>query len=59
MGQKKKSKKMVGVKCQCKEPAVARSPSKLHRISCSVCGKIFLTNKDKNLCFACEKKNRL
>jgi hypothetical protein len=56
MARKKKSMKMVGVSCQCEEHAVARPPSKLHRISCSVCGKIFQTNKDKDLCFACEKK---
>jgi hypothetical protein len=56
MVKKKKSKKMIEVTCQCEEPAVARAPSKLRRVSCSVCGKIFQTDGDKDLCFACEKK---
>jgi hypothetical protein len=55
---RKKNKKMVGVTCQCEEHAVARPASKLHKISCSVCGKIFQTNQYKDLCFACEKKNK-
>jgi hypothetical protein len=53
---KKKSKKMIGVTCQCEEPAVARPPSNLRRVSCSVCGKIFQTDGDKDLCFECERK---
>lgn len=58
---KKNNKIMVGVTCQCQEPAVARPPSILRKTQCKICGKIFQTNRDINnnaldLCFRCKTK---
>ena len=30
----------------------------LHKVKCIKCGKVFWTNRDTNLCFECEAKER-
>jgi hypothetical protein len=53
---RKKSKVMVGIKCQCQDRAVERPESLLRQTMCKKCGKIFKTNRDVDICFNCEKK---
>ncbi|WP_171899136.1 hypothetical protein [Methanobacterium congolense] len=47
-----KSKKMVGVRCQCQERAVKRKKL-LRRVRCRRCGKLFTTNREEEICFDC------
>jgi hypothetical protein len=51
-----KSKKMVGIRCQCHDHAVERKKFLLRKTYCKKCGKIFKTNREVDLCFECEKK---
>ncbi|GAB4307925.1 MAG: hypothetical protein Kow0019_04030 [Methanobacteriaceae archaeon] len=57
MSKKVKSRKMVGIKCQCQDRAVERKKFLLREIQCQKCGKLFKTNREVDLCFLCEKKN--
>lgn len=57
----KKNKVMVGVTCQCQEPAVARPPTHLRRTQCKVCGNVFKTNRESipgkdDVCLNCKNK---
>jgi len=30
----------------------------LHKVECGICGKVFWTNRDVDLCFDCEAKEK-
>lgn len=36
-----------------------KKESTLKHVTCEKCGKIYKTNRDKKLCFDCEKKNNI
>ncbi|MDI6643860.1 MAG: hypothetical protein QME14_02290 [Methanobacteriaceae archaeon] len=56
MPRKSKSKKMVGIRCQCQDRAVERKKFLLRDTHCKKCGRLFKTNRDVDLCFLCENK---
>ncbi|MBI5460152.1 hypothetical protein [Methanobacterium sp.] len=61
MSNKRKSKKKLGVKCQCQDPAVARPPSLLRKVQCKKCGMFFTTNRDderndSDICLNCRSR---
>ncbi len=52
----RKSKIMVGVKCQCQDWAVQRPVSLIRKLICKKCGKEFKTNREVNICFNAKSK---
>lgn len=52
-----KLKGKMGWKCSCSLEIVDKK-SKLHKVLCKGCGKVFKTNRDVEYCFDCEKKNK-
>jgi len=55
---RKKSKKMVGIRCQCQDRAVPISKDEMCVVQCPVCLKIYKTNHTENICFSCKTKAR-
>jgi len=35
-----------------------RDKDLLHKVKCRICGKVFWTNRDVNLCFECEEESK-
>lgn len=51
----RKSKIMVGIKCQCQDRAIKRPGPLIRYTFCKKCGKKFKTNKNEDICFKCAK----
>jgi hypothetical protein len=50
-----KSKKSVGITCQCKDWAVERPKSMLREVVCPKCHRVFRTNREDPTCFNCKR----
>ncbi|QUH23353.1 hypothetical protein HYG87_06055 [Methanobacterium alkalithermotolerans] len=55
---RKKSKKMVGIRCQCQDRPVAIKKENLHTVQCPVCLKVYKSNRQDPICFSCNSKRR-
>jgi len=49
------TKKMVGIRCQCSDPAVKRRGSGMRTVMCPICGRIYRTDREDQVCFNCRK----
>lgn len=47
----------MGWKCSCSLDIIDKKSS-LMEVTCKICGKTFKTNKNRDLCFDCEKTGR-
>lgn len=52
----KKSKKMVGIRCQCQDRPVPILKEKIRTVQCPICHKLYKSNRQEKTCFSCKIK---